>query len=71
MFAPYCAHCGSRVLLGPRRIVRLCSSESGPIGAVLRCFCGAEVDADATAPKASIPAPPLPAEVDEPHEVCV
>lgn len=53
MFAPYCAHCGTRVLLGTGRIVRLISSDTAPIGVLLRCFCGAEVDADARTPTAA------------------
>lgn len=72
MFAPFCAHCGSRVLLGPRRIVRLISSETGPVGVVLRCFCGTEIDADAVAPSRSIPVPSSPVAAERvPDEVCL
>lgn len=71
MFAPYCAHCGTRVLLGTRRIVSLTSSDSGPVAVLLRCFCGAEVDADAKAPVARVPAPQSPPHEQVPQEVCV
>lgn len=56
MFAPYCPTCASRVLLTTRRIVRFTSPETGLVDVVLRCYCGTEVPADATAPSA----PPLP-----------
>lgn len=56
MFAPYCADCGSRVLLGPRRILSLSTSASGRIRVLLGCFCGATLDADAVAPQVHEPA---------------
>lgn len=58
MFAPYCATCDSRVLLGTRRIVRFASAETGLVDVVLRCYCGAEVAADASPPDhtAAVPA---------------
>lgn len=48
MFAPWCVDCGSRVLLGPRRIISL---ERGPDGprAVLRCHCGSLIVWSSTA----------------------
>ncbi|MGQ0847101.1 MAG: hypothetical protein ACT4QF_23530 [Sporichthyaceae bacterium] len=56
MFAPYCTECGTRVLMGTRRILRLSQSPDGRISVLLRCFCGFEVDSDATAPaKAEVP----------------
>lgn len=58
MFAPYCASCESRVLLGTRRIVRFASLETGLVDVVLRCHCGAEVAADASPPDRSGPVPP-------------
>lgn len=56
MFAPYCADCGSRVLLGPRRILSLSTRASGRIRVLLECFCGSSVDADAVAPPGRAPA---------------
>lgn len=56
MFAPYCADCDSRVLLGTRRILSLSTSASGRIRVLLRCFCGATVDGDAVAPQVREPA---------------
>lgn len=50
MFAPYCADCDSRVLLGTRRILSLSTSTSGRIRVLLQCFCGTTLDADAVAP---------------------
>lgn len=50
MFAPYCASCESRVLLGTGRIVRFTDPASGRLDVVLRCWCGADVPADAKAP---------------------
>ncbi|MBA3743864.1 hypothetical protein [Sporichthya sp.] len=64
MFAPYCSTCASRVLLTTRRIVRFTSEETGLVDVVLRCYCGTEVSADATAPHAT----PLPA-VSKPQAV--
>lgn len=55
MFAPYCADCGSRVLLGPRRILSLSTATSGRIRVLLECFCGASVDAGAVAPPLRVP----------------
>lgn len=40
MFAPHCPRCHSRVLLGPRRIVRAECSTDGRRALVLRCHCG-------------------------------
>ncbi len=57
MFAPYCASCGTRVLLGPRRIISFGESETGGFAVLLRCFCGSEVDADSKRPSPTIPAP--------------
>jgi hypothetical protein len=48
MFAPYCATCQSRQLLGPRRIVTTAWEQGGPIK--LRCHCGTVVSADADPP---------------------
>jgi hypothetical protein len=45
MFSPYCTHCRSRVLLGPRRIIGLSSSDAGH-RVELRCFCGHVVRTD-------------------------
>lgn len=36
-----------------RRIVRFTSVETGMVDVVLRCYCGTEVSADATAPPAA------------------
>ena len=58
MFAPYCATCESRVLLGTGRIVQFASPATGLVDVVLRCYCGAEVAADASPPDhaAAVPA---------------
>ena len=45
MFSPYCSHCRTRVLLGPRRIIGMASSDAGH-RVELRCFCGHVVRAD-------------------------
>jgi len=50
MFAPYCPTCASRVLMTTRRIVRFTSPETGLVDVVLRCYCGAEVSAEANPP---------------------
>ena len=44
MFSPYCTHCQSRVLLGPRRIIAMESDDSGH-QVTLRCLCGQVVRA--------------------------
>lgn len=49
MFAPYCAACQRRVLLGTRRIERFATSPDGH-DVVLRCWCGALVAWDAAEP---------------------
>ncbi|MGQ0467834.1 MAG: hypothetical protein ACT4QG_21255 [Sporichthyaceae bacterium] len=59
MFAPYCAECGSRVLLGPRRVLSLSNAASGRIRVLLQCFCGATLDSDAVAPPARVAAEPV------------
>ena len=47
-----------------RRIVRFTSVETGMVDVVLRCYCGTEVSADATAPHAGpVPATAPPAAV--------
>jgi hypothetical protein len=39
MFAPWCPTCGSRILLGVRRVEAVERGHDGP-RVVLRCFCG-------------------------------
>ncbi|MBA2495747.1 MAG: hypothetical protein H0V33_01380 [Acidimicrobiia bacterium] len=40
MFAPYCATCRRRVLLGTRRLTRVHRPPDGRTVVTLRCFCG-------------------------------
>ncbi len=40
MFAPYCATCRRRVLLGTRRLTRIHRPPDGRTVVMLRCFCG-------------------------------
>lgn len=42
MFDPWCATCGARVLLTPRRLLTLAATADGHI-AHLRCWCGTDV----------------------------
>ena len=45
MFAPHCPTCGTRVLLGVRRLVAFSWTEAGERRVQLRCVCGTLVDA--------------------------
>ncbi len=50
MFAPHCPTCGHRVLLGTRRIVDFVWTRDGARRIVVRCFCGALLDALRSSP---------------------
>lgn len=52
MFAPYCAACGKRVLLGTRRLVAMERTNMTAV-ILVRCFCGSILDATREAPQVS------------------